>query len=323
MKVVKIIWRIFIILLLISCNKTVETEEAFDEITDETNGEIIDETADVKTKTDITEVSLPPPPSTLSIIDDPDAQEYIVLAFAKAYPGKISDVEFLNDDWTFLINGARFYYAKKRFLPESLRDKWENYAPYDFYKYPWVGSERERRIAIAQPASASGSSYLFDALYASPNEDDSWDMQVKYSFLGVKMLIHSDIKPILDKIKDLVSAAILEDASISEWLAELQTSPPTSGWNWRNIAGSSMRSNHSYGMAIDFLPVDLKGRITYWRWNSGGGNQPFYRPPEVVIKIFEEYGFLWGGNWDMFDTMHFEYRPEILLLNGFSINIVN
>jgi hypothetical protein len=38
-----------------------------------------------------------------------------------------------------------------------------------------------------------------------------------------------------------------------------------------------------------------------------------------VIKIFEEYGFIWGGNWALIDTMHFEYRPELLLLNGFNI----
>jgi hypothetical protein len=28
------------------------------------------------------------------------------------------------------------------------------------------------------------------------------------------------------------------------------------------------------------------------------------------------YGFIWGGKWLFFDTMHFEYRPEILILSG-------
>ena len=32
-----------------------------------------------------------------------------------------------------------------------------------------------------------------------------------------------------------------------------------------------------------------------------------------LIAIFEKYGFIWGGRWYHFDTMHFEYRPEILL----------
>src|SRR5262245_1812136 len=27
---------------------------------------------------------------------------------------------------------------------------------------------------------------------------------------------------------------------------------------------------------------------------------------------FEKYGFIWGGHWYHYDTMHFEYRPELL-----------
>ncbi|MBP9613702.1 MAG: M15 family metallopeptidase, partial [Sulfurospirillum sp.] len=25
----------------------------------------------------------------------------------------------------------------------------------------------------------------------------------------------------------------------------------------------------------------------------------------------EKYGFVWGGRWYHYDTMHFEYRPEL------------
>jgi hypothetical protein len=37
-------------------------------------------------------------------------------------------------------------------------------------------------------------------------------------------------------------------------------------------------------------------------------------PPAAVIGAFEKQGFVWGGKWLFFDTMHFEYRPEILLM---------
>ena len=30
-----------------------------------------------------------------------------------------------------------------------------------------------------------------------------------------------------------------------------------------------------------------------------------------VVEIFERHGFIWGGRWYHFDTMHFEYRPEM------------
>jgi len=34
--------------------------------------------------------------------------------------------------------------------------------------------------------------------------------------------------------------------------------------------------------------------------------------PWEIILVFEKYGFIWGGKWHHYDTMHFEYRPEFL-----------
>jgi len=270
-----------------------------------------------------TEFSLPVP-STALIADDLEAQHKILLAFAQCYPDKIRSVEFLNNDWTMIVNGTRFYYAHGRFLPAEMRGNWENYLPYDFYTYPFTGTEAQRRVFLENPVYSVGSSFLFDALYMSPNEDASWDLQEKYNFFGVKMLIHPYIKPKLDRVAERIRAATSADLSISEWIAELHTGTPSFGWNWRVIAGTSRRSNHSYGIALDLLPRDLGGRLTYWRWNEGRtiaiNRTNYYMPPESVIRIFEEHGFIWGGNWALIDTMHFEYRPEILMLNGIRVN---
>jgi len=32
-----------------------------------------------------------------------------------------------------------------------------------------------------------------------------------------------------------------------------------------------------------------------------------------ILFLFEKYGFIWGGKWFHYDTMHFEYRPELLI----------
>jgi hypothetical protein len=260
-------------------------------------------------------------PSTLTILDDLEAQHKLMRTFAEAYPDKISAVEFLNGDWTMEVNGERFYFANGRFLPEELRKEWNEYLPYDFYPYPWTGTAAERRAEFENPVYSIGSSFLFDTLYAAPSEDESWDSQEKYSFLGVKMLINAQIKPLLDTIAANIRSAAQTDPSISEWIAELQTTPPSYGWNWRAIASTNRRSNHSYGTAIDLLPKDLKGRLTYWQWtpHETVDRETYYMPPETVIEIFENYGFVWGGNWSLVDTMHFEYRPEILLLNGYMV----
>ncbi|WP_292655554.1 M15 family metallopeptidase [Nitratifractor sp.] len=78
-------------------------------------------------------------------------------------------------------------------------------------------------------------------------------------------------------------------------------------FKWRTIAGTHRLSVHSFGAAID---INVK-HSAYWRWNKG----PYrYRNeiPLPIVKIFEKHGFIWGGKWYHYDTMHFEYRPELL-----------
>ena len=79
---------------------------------------------------------------------------------------------------------------------------------------------------------------------------------------------------------------------------------PSGTFNWRVIEGTKRKSAHSYGIAID-INTD---KSDYWRWSKDGS----YRNqiPEEIVRVFEKHGFIWGGRWISFDTMHFEYRPE-------------
>lgn len=81
---------------------------------------------------------------------------------------------------------------------------------------------------------------------------------------------------------------------------------------WRRGRGSRVLSPHSFGMA-----VDINSRHgDYWRWRqTRRGTVPAYRNriPWEIVEIFEKYGFIWGGKWHKFDTMHFEYRPEFFV----------
>jgi D-alanyl-D-alanine carboxypeptidase len=86
---------------------------------------------------------------------------------------------------------------------------------------------------------------------------------------------------------------------------------PTSGtYNCRKVAGSEVRSMHGYGAAID---INTK-YSDYWRWASDVGTDPKWRNriPVEIVSVFEKRGFIWGGYWYHYDTMHFEYRPELL-----------
>jgi hypothetical protein len=81
-------------------------------------------------------------------------------------------------------------------------------------------------------------------------------------------------------------------------------------FNWRKIAGTQRLSNHSFGTAID-LNLD---KAAYWRWQTPAQLETFSRKnwPNEIVETFERHGFIWGGKWWHFDTMHFEYRPEII-----------
>ena len=85
-------------------------------------------------------------------------------------------------------------------------------------------------------------------------------------------------------------------------------------FNWRVIAGTDRMSSHSFGTAID-INTDLGG---YWRWSSaveGQVAQYDNKIPEALVRAMERYGFIWGGKWNNFDGMHFEYRPELILFS--------
>lgn len=88
-------------------------------------------------------------------------------------------------------------------------------------------------------------------------------------------------------------------------------------FNWRPIMGTNRMSPHSFGIAID---INTK-RSEYWKWDhhenwmldSVDINLQWRNSvPLEIVEIFERHGFIWGGKWFHYDTMHFEYRPEML-----------
>ncbi|MDB5137909.1 MAG: hypothetical protein JWP37_4512 [Mucilaginibacter sp.] len=84
-------------------------------------------------------------------------------------------------------------------------------------------------------------------------------------------------------------------------------------FTWRNINGTNRHSMHSFGMTIDINAA----YSDYWQWSCKCTNEDAdvkyrNRIPRMIVDIFEKNGFIWGGKWYHFDTMHFEYRPELI-----------
>lgn len=108
--------------------------------------------------------------------------------------------------------------------------------------------------------------------------------------------------------------------SLRNVAAELRTRPELAKYlksagtfYWRKVRGAQRLSAHSYGIAID-IGTEYSD---YWKWRYPRAAETdrikyLNRMPAEVVEIFRRHGFIWGGAWYHFDTMHFEFRPELL-----------
>ena len=88
--------------------------------------------------------------------------------------------------------------------------------------------------------------------------------------------------------------------------------PSAGTYNCRTIANTTRLSVHAFAAAID-----VNDKLSdYWEWSKGRDGVITWknRIPAVIGDVFERHGFIWGAKWYHFDTMHFEYRPEIIAL---------
>ena len=261
----------------------------------------------------------------------PSRAEKVIKAISSAYsPFIVGPAVYQNGDWTVTVRGQVFYYAEGRMLPENLRDTYEEYDPQPFYRYPeklppWKPLDETESASLRSITGRrrenppKRSNHFFDALYRSSSRNESYERMKTLRLLGREVLVHYNILEQLSLVEEEIQRISQTNAEVRTWVANIKT---ITGWNWRSIAETDSRSFHSYGVALDFLPNSLRGLSTYWLWTADWNPEWWnvsysqrFHPPEPVIESFEKYGFIWGGKWMFFDTMHFEYRPEILVLN--------
>ena len=269
------------------------------------------------------------PPVVVEAGSVPARAEQVVKALAAAYPQQISRAEFRDGDWALLMRDKWYYYAEGRLLPNEQRGNFENYRAVQFYRYPaelppWVerGPEETERLSNLRTRNSqitTRRASFFEDLWETGTRDESQANVRTITFLGKPTKVHHYIVEILALVEERIQTAAKTDQQVRTWLSTITTE----GWSWRNVAESQSRSFHSYGVAVDLLPRSLGGKQTYWLWSADWREDWWnvsynerYHPPDAVIRAFENYGFVWGGKWFLFDTMHFEYRPEVMILNS-------
>ncbi len=142
---------------------------------------------------------------------------------------------------------------------------------------------------------------LFHATYGA--SEDKVDV-VDISFVGQRLKVHRKAAPAFERVAKRLEAALKKEPELRPYLTKLGGT-----FVWRKIANTNRQSAHSYGVSIDLNTA----RSHYWEWAKP--KEPVRwanRIPQVIVDAFEAEGFIWGGRWYHYDTMHFEYRPELL-----------
>jgi hypothetical protein len=93
-------------------------------------------------------------------------------------------------------------------------------------------------------------------------------------------------------------AALDEIQSTPGLAAKIHPSEYAGCYYPRFIAGTTVLSNHSFGLAFDInVPGNQRGTVG--------------EIDRTVVSIFQKWGFTWGGTWSYTDPMHFEMNQVV------------
>ena len=260
--------------------------------------------------------------------------KYVLTALQNAYPQIITSFSYQpkEQDWVVVTyDNEKYYWAMGRLLPQKKRNDWKKYKPYVFYYYPeeFINPElypskyiekltssefkKERLVPIDYEYS------FFNSLYGGSTQKDIEQNIVTVKFLNYKINVNKIIVQPLKRVETQIIKLHKSNKEIEHFIKTLES---IFGYNWRLIADTNRKSNHSWGTAIDILPINWRKKKVYWAWERSANKNWFmvpkssrWCPPDSIIAIFENEGFIWGGKWDLWDNMHFEYRPELLKLH--------
>ena len=143
---------------------------------------------------------------------------------------------------------------------------------------------------------------LFKATFgASASQVETHVVDVE--FVGQSVKFHERASAALARVSARLDMLIAADPSLAKYV----TGALGATYEWRVILNTNRMSVHSFGAAID-IRVEYS---RYWGWD-GKDFEWANEIPQAVVDAFEAEKFVWGGRWYHYDTMHFEYRPELL-----------
>ena len=218
--------------------------------------------------------------------------------FLRAYPGIIKSIDQNKVNFTSGKNLAYNDFAKK-----STKELLDNPDIEDQLHYEYNQGDSKENTDAGRIRNDA----FFKEIYGKSAKEVQANLT---TVTWCPILVNQKIK--FSKINGASLALTKVSAELDqhpEWKKYLTNIGGT--FNWRAISGTTRLSAHSFGITIDINT----NYSNYWQWDCKCENEIASlgyknRIPLGIVEIFEKYGFIWGGRWKHYDTMHFEYRPE-------------
>jgi hypothetical protein len=229
-----------------------------------------------------------------------------VTAILKGYPGYLRGLETAAGDQVVLVlkDGTKIVYDDGK--AKSFEAKLDNPDMEDMLSQIYPSGKPQAVAPDSDPGRFRVQAFL-DSVYGGSTAQVTAHL-VPVSFAGASVQFNSQngAAAALALVGQELAALLKETPGL-----KAAVFPLGGTFNRRTIAGTKRLSPHSWGIAVDLNPQ----RGAYWQWAKGKSPAEVTKLregyPYEIIKIFEKHGFIWGGKWAHFDTMHFEYRPEL------------
>ena len=223
----------------------------------------------------------------------------------KAYPAQVKDYK---DGFLIFQDGSQMVFDDG--LPKSYIELLDNPDPQDMFAYAYP---KERMTvppdAWFDPGRIRNEEFFKKIYGQSTDEVQKYITEIVWCPKTVNQTLKVTTINSVDKQFLKISEQLDAHPEWEEYIRAMGV-----GFNWRVVAGTDRISAHSYGIALDLS----RTYSDYWLRDNNTTDESVpiaYKNRFLldVVEIFEQHGFIWGGKWYHYDTMHFEYRPELLV----------
>jgi hypothetical protein len=229
------------------------------------------------------------------------AQDASLDALVRAYPDFLA-----SQDGKVLVwkDGTRMPVSDGR-SDKDFEEKLRHSSIIDQLSIRYVKGPLEKPPGLQDDPGRFRNTAFFDTMYGDCSKGDVQRKLTKVAWLpksgggSVRITI---VNGIADRLRAVSAELDAQKPELKKFAF-----PSAGTFSCRTVKDTGNRSMHAWGAAID-----LNTKFSdYWMWSR----KSVYRNriPFDIVQIFEKHGFIWGGKWGHFDTMHFEYRPELLL----------